>query len=156
MTTRREFIQSLAAASALPIGSVTRVGANSNHEKRVESAVPLGPLYRFLVDDRFPESVSAGRAAAEQGTVVHLMKGGDITPFWFHDLSLRWGQAPAAVAGVTGHGPLFVLEHLAWDHGMRVTVREEHPRGPDSADAEPLFTWLIGPGSGLSKVSPQT
>jgi hypothetical protein len=156
MTTRREFIQSLAAASALPFGSVTTVGASPNQEKRVENSAPVWPLYRFLVDDRFPESVSAGRAATEQGTAVHVMNAGDITPFWFTDLSLRWRQSPVAVAGVTGHGPLFVLEQLAWDHGMRVMVRQEHPRGQDSGDAEPLFSWLIGPGSGLSKVSSQS
>jgi hypothetical protein len=156
MTTRREFIQSLAAASALPLGSVTGVGASRSQENFVESSAPARPLYRFLVDDRFPESVSAGRAAAKQGTAVHAMHGGDITPFWFNDLSLRWRQSPVAVAGVTAHGPLFVLEQLARDHRMRVIVREELPRGPTADHAEPLFSWLIAPGNGESQVPPQS
>jgi hypothetical protein len=140
------------------------------------------------------------------------MPGGDVTPFWFNNLSLQWRQTPLVVAGVTGHGPLFVLERFAWDYGMRVIVRAEHRRasnksmahelsGPDrwisrmaglatsgdwtksmgialtqctldpcapatltltepsifsgvenSDDVEPLLSWLIGPGSGLSKV----
>jgi hypothetical protein len=59
------------------------------------------------------------------------MNGGDITPFWFQELSVRWKQEPVAIAGVTGHGPLFVLERFAWDHGMRVIVRAEHRRSSD-------------------------
>lgn len=156
MTTRREFIQSLAAASALPLGGLTTtVAASGNREPHIENLTPVRPLYRFLVDDRFPESVSAGRAAAQQGSAVHLIRGGDITPFWFNELSLRWKQAPAAIAGVTGHGPLFVLEHLAWDYGLRVMVREELPREPGAGDAEPLFSWVIGPANGLSNESPE-
>ena len=153
MTTRREFIQNIAVVSALPLGGLTNISASWSREQHMESLAPVRPLYRFLVDDRFPESVSAGRVAAQQGTVVHLMSSGDITPFWFNELSRRWNEGPAAVAGVTGHGPLFVLEHLAWDHGMRVIVREELPREPNAGDAEPLFSWVIGPGNGLSKVS---
>jgi hypothetical protein len=153
MTTRREFIQSIAVVSALPLGSVTNVSASWSQEQHMESLAPAQPLYRFLVDDRFPESVSAGRVAAQQGTVVHLMRGGDVTPFWFNELSPRWNEAPAAIAGVTGHGPLFVLERLAWDHGMRVIARDELPRQPGAADAEPLFSWVIGPGNGISKMS---
>ena len=85
-----------------------------------------------------------GPNGAGKTTVLRILAG-LLTPTRGH----------AAIAGVTGHGPLFVLEHLAWDHGMKVLVREEHPRGPESGDAEPLFSWLIGPGSGLSKVSPR-
>jgi hypothetical protein len=88
-------------------------------------------VYRFVVDDRFPASVAAGRAAAQHGAAVHVMSGGDITPFWFDDLSLRWKQEPAVIAGVTGHGPLFVLERFAWDNRMRVVVRAEHRRSSD-------------------------
>jgi hypothetical protein len=211
MTTRRTIIQSL-AASALPLAGVT-AATSASEAQRLERPPKVWLLYRFLVDDRYRESVDAAAVAAERGVSVHTMNGGDITPFWFNDLSLRWQRIPAVVAGVTGHGPLFVLEQLARDYGMRVIVRAEHRRaangstlhelsGPGhwvaqmaalssacdwtkpigaaltqcaiepcsvahlivahpstvhpasgSGDVEPLFSWLIGPGSGRSKAS---
>jgi len=115
--------------------------------------VPVSPLYRFLVDDRFPESMSAARIAAQQETSVYLMSGGDLV--LVQRAQLHWSRTPAAIAGVTGHGSLFVLEQLARDHGMRVISREELPREPNSAYAKPVFSWVIGPGNGLSKESPR-
>ena len=94
---------------ALPIGHVTNGGARWDRQPRMESSDATWPLYRFVVDDRFPESIAAGRAAVEHGAPMHVMSGGDITPFWFNDRSLQWRQGAAVVAGVTAHGPLFVL-----------------------------------------------
>jgi hypothetical protein len=144
MATRREFIQMSIAASALPFARVARAGTNGGEEPRSETSDRAWSLYRFVVDDRFPESAAAGRAAARQGVTVHVMNGGDITRFWFHDLSLRWQREPVAIAGLTAHGPLFVLERFAWDHGMRVVVRDELPGSAQrSRDGEPLFSWVI-------------
>lgn len=146
MATRREFIQMSIAASALSIAGVPRAVAKGGDEARAGTPTARPPLYTFIADDRFPESVAAGRTAAEQGIAVHVMRGGDITAFWFHDLSLRWKQEPVAIGGVTAHGPLFVLERLAWDHRMRVIVRDELPgSAQQSADGEPLFSWVIAP-----------
>ena len=150
MATRRAFLQSV-AASALPFSIVSRVAADWN-TRPPESAEPLWPLYRFIVDDRFAESLDAGRIAAQRGATLHVMNGGDITPFWFHDLSLRWRETPAVVAGVTAHGPLFVLEQFAWDHGMQVITRNDYGRTERSHDDEQLLSWLIGPGNGRSRV----
>jgi hypothetical protein len=55
-------------------------------------------------------------------------------------LRAAWTKQPVAIAGLTAHGPLFCLERLAWDHGMRVVFRAEHPAG---IDAEPLYSWII-------------
>ena len=126
MATRREFIQMSIAASALPFARVTGADANGSSKTSLGVSTPVWTVYRFVVDGRFPASVAAGRAAAQQGAAVHVMNGGDITPFWFHDLSLRWKEESAVIAGVTGHGPLFVLERLAWDHRMRAIVRVTH------------------------------
>lgn len=208
MTTRREFLQGL-AVSTLPLVNVGSV--RSGEVGGLFGGDTTTRIYRFLVDARFPESVSAGRAAALQGLTLQTMADGDITDFWFNDLSRCWRQAPVVVAGMTGHGALFVLERFAWDHGMRVVARVEHCRhadtgsmmhsvfGPDEwvvrmerlpssgdwisampaaltqcsvgphgqssrevpsgsrsterAEVEPLFSWLIGPGNGLSKVT---
>jgi hypothetical protein len=51
---------------------------------------------------------------------------GDITDFWFTDLSRRWKQSPVAIAGLTAYGPLFCLERFGWDHGLRVVFRGTH------------------------------
>lgn len=143
MTTRREFIQMSVAASALPFTGVTSAGASATERETSGASPAAWPVYRFVVDDRFPESVAAGRAAAERGTAVQVMDGGDITPFWFDELSLRWKQERVAIAGMTGHGPLFVLERFAWDHRMRVVVRATEK----SDEPEPLFSWLIAPAT---------
>jgi hypothetical protein len=42
---------------------------------------------------------------------------------------------------LTAHGPLFCLERLAWDHGMRVIARVEQSR----ENGEDLFSWVIAP-----------
>jgi hypothetical protein len=152
MATRREFIQMTIAASTVWLTRVTTARSNADAQAGPRSKPRVLP-YRFVVDDRFPESVAAGRAAAEDGVTVHGMKDGDITPFWYHELSLRWKEEPVVIAGVTAHGPLFVLERLAWDHGMRVLVRETVPRTMNTAgDDEPLFSWLIGPRTELNEL----
>ena len=66
---------------------------------------------------------------------------GDITDLWFHDLDPQWKKQPVAIAGLTAHGPLFCLERLAWDHGMRVVSRVE--QGSRDQDCEPLIAWVI-------------
>jgi hypothetical protein len=82
------------------------------------------PLYRVVYDERFPASVEFGRAAARRGELVRIE--GDISDFWFADLSHEWQRRPAPIAGLTARGPLFFLERLAWDHCMRVVFRGEH------------------------------
>jgi hypothetical protein len=114
-------------------------------------------IYRFVNDTRFPTSVAWARQMEQHGTTLHAIQG-DITDFWYHDLALRWQERPVAIAGVTAHGPLFCLETLARDRGLRVLHREALPaesgaRGrvgfsvgfSDSVTHEALFSWIIGP-----------
>ena len=116
MTSRREFLKAGLVATALPVAA--RADFNT-------TSLPTIPLYKVLYDTRFPASVAfAGRVAA-RGLTVHAMAG-DMTRFWYDDLYHRWRQAPAAIAGLTGHGALFCLERLAWEQGMRVVYRGEH------------------------------
>jgi hypothetical protein len=132
MASRREFIQAGIVASALPmIGS-------AGHP----AAPPAAPaFYKAIFDHRFPASVEFGRQMERLGESVHGIHG-DITDLWYHDLYHRWKQGPAAITGMTAHGALFCLERLAWDHGMRVLSRTEHPA---AGGEEPLITWTIGP-----------
>ncbi len=99
------------------------------------------PFYKVIFDHRFQASREFGGEMEKLGAKVHGIHG-DITDLWFHDLYHRWKEGPAPIAGMTAHGPLFCLERLAWDRGMRVLSRTEHP---PVGDSEPLITWVIGP-----------
>ena len=95
-------------------------------------------LYKVVADVRFPMGRAFSLEAERLGVGMVRIEG-DITDFWFDDLSLRWKNGPAPIAGLTAHGPLFCLERLAWDHRMRVVFREEHL----DEGHEPLFSWVI-------------
>jgi hypothetical protein len=82
-------------------------------------------LYCLVCDMRSASSRAFASEAERLGISV-ARTDGDITDFWFHDLSQRWKAAPVAIAGLTGHGPLFCLERFAWDHGLRVAFRGTH------------------------------
>lgn len=83
------------------------------------------PLYCLVCDVRSAWSAAVAGEAERLGIGVALTSG-DITDFWFDDLSKRWKTAPVAIGGVTGHGPLFCLERFGWDHGLRVVFRGTH------------------------------
>jgi hypothetical protein len=135
MASRREFIQAGIAASVLPM-------IVSAREITRQSFFGAQSFYKVIFDQRFPASVAFAREMKQLGATVHGIEG-DITDLWFHDLHAAWTKQPVPIAGLTAHGPLFCLERLAWDHGMRVTFRAELPL-PD-ADAEPLYSWIIAP-----------
>ncbi len=121
MASRREFLQIGVAALALPIsarGVSPAIAGLAGEPARV-------PLYKVVFDERFPASRKFADEAKSLGVSIHGMKG-DITALWFHDLYARWKQGPAAIAGLTAHGPIFCLERLAWDQRMRVVFRADH------------------------------
>ncbi len=121
MASRREFLQIGVAALALPIsarGISPAIAGLAGESARV-------PLYKVVFDERFPASRKFADEAKSLGVPVHGMKG-DITDLWFHDLYARWKQGPAAIAGLTAHGPIFCLERIAWDQRMRVVFRADH------------------------------
>ncbi|HKV04208.1 MAG TPA: hypothetical protein VJO53_03755 [Candidatus Acidoferrales bacterium] len=127
MASRREFLQIGVAALALPISARNSVSPVVP-EHDAEPAPT--PLYKAVFDERFTASRLFGETVQRLGVPVHAIRG-DITDLWFHDLYARWKQGPAAIAGLTGHGPIFCLDRLAWDQGMRVVFRAEHTRRSD-------------------------
>ncbi len=131
MASRREFLQAGLAVSLLPV-----VGSAS------EASNPPVPFYQVIADQRFPSSLAFGEEWRARGATVHSMHG-DITDLWFHDLDHQWKKQPVPIAGLTAHGPLFCLERLAWDHGMRVVSRVE--QDAHDQDGEPLISWVIAP-----------
>jgi hypothetical protein len=135
MASRREFLQAGLAASLLPV-------AASAGESTSEAPNPPVSFYKVIFDERFPASVAFGDKWKGRGPVVHAICG-DITDLWFHDLDRQWKKRPVPIAGLTAHGPLFCLERLAWDHGMRVVSRVEQEAR--DVDGEPLISWAIAP-----------
>ncbi len=129
MATRRQVLGAGAAASLLPASAAIAA-----------AKTPDPAIYRAVYDARHPEARGFAEEAARRGWPVRAIEG-DVTGLWFHELDLRWKEGPAAICGLTEPAALFILERLAWDAGMRVTARADHPNGR-------LVSWVIGPRSG--------
>ncbi len=122
MASRREFLQIGVAALALPISA--RAGLKPAVAAAAGEFAPA-QLYKVIFDERHASSRAFASEVKRLGAPVRAIKG-DITDLWFNDLDARWKKEPVAIAGLTEHGPLFCLERLAWDHGMRVVYRADH------------------------------
>jgi hypothetical protein len=96
----------------------------------VDTARPGSLLYKVIVDRTLGEGASFFSEAARRGAAVQSI-GGDISDLWISDLEPRWKTAPAAIAGLTKGTPLFCLELLARDYGMRLVYRIEHAVAAD-------------------------
>jgi hypothetical protein len=132
MPSRRQFIQAGLAMSVTPV--TLQIGGVADASPALRSH----PLYCFVCDERSEWSRALARDAERLGIRVARTRG-DITDFWFHDLSQRWKLSPVAVGGVTEHGPLFCLERFGRDHGLRLVRRDTHP------DHDGLVSWVIAP-----------
>ena len=123
MTNRRQFLQTAAALSAAPL---------AGHASFSSARTPT-TFAAVIYDTRYTEARDFGAHAAPLGAPVRAIEG-DITDLWQHELLGRWKTAPAAVAGLTERPALFLLERLAWDHGLRVVFEAEHePDGQGNA-----------------------
>lgn len=129
MKSRREFLQMGLAALSLPIAAGAPAAAGP--PLQANELAPKGPapapvqFYKVVFDARFADCVSFAEEAGRLGATIHGIRG-DMTDLWYYDLDARWKKSPAAIAGLTAHGPLFCLEQLAWNHRMRVIFRAEH------------------------------
>jgi hypothetical protein len=94
-------------------------------------------FHTVLFDQRFADSVLFAEQFAEQGIAVHGMAKGDITSFWRHELVALWANAPVPLIGMTTEGPLFCLEQLGAQYGLRVARREPQASG--------LIVWTLVP-----------
>jgi hypothetical protein len=84
-------------------------------------------LRSALVDERNDASCAFGRAVRAHGIAVHHSRG-DWSQLWLDYLDREWRVRPAAIAGVTYHGPLFTFEQLARSRGMRPVFVAERRR----------------------------
>jgi hypothetical protein len=126
MTSRREFLQIGITATAWPLAPAAVRAAGEI------SSAPL-PLYKVIFDRRFAASVAFAERAQSLGLAVHGIDG-DMTRFWYSELYHEWKNGPAAIAGLTAHGPMFCFEQLARDQGMRIVFRAEHKVGAASVE----------------------
>lgn len=122
MTNRREFLQTAAALSAAPLAS------------RAAFADPRTPLAlnAVIYDSRHGAARDFGARAARHGAPVRAIEG-DITDLWQRELLSAWKTSPIVVAGLTERPALFLLEQLAWEHGLRVVFEAEHDPAPRAA-----------------------
>jgi hypothetical protein len=125
MPTRRELLQAGLAISVVPWTPRSEAGATGAAQGPDAAGAHVHSIYRVVSDVRFPEGAALAREAERLGASVARIRG-DVTDFWFHDLSIQWKTRPLAVAGLTAHGPLFCLERWGWDHGLRVVYRGSH------------------------------
>lgn len=128
MTNRREFLQTAAALSAAPLAG--RAAFADGRESVMLEAV--------IFDARHPEARDFGARAGFLGAPLRSIEG-DITELWQNELLPRWRKAPAAIAGLTERPALFLLERLAWEHGLRVVFEAEH-----APDGQGLAVHRIG------------
>lgn len=123
MPSRRVFLRTGLTASVLP-WVLPRQASPSTLS--VSPAMPdVYRVYKVVSDVRFAPAVEFAREADRLGAGTVRIDG-DITEFWYADLSRQWRHTPRVIAGLTAHGPLFCLERWAWDHGLRVVFRGEH------------------------------
>ena len=139
MTTRRDFLQLALTAPLLPAS--LRLPSSDSRTDSLARTRSSTSLYTVLCDERFAESVAFAEDMSRRGTPVTRFRG-DITDFWYRDLSQRWKADPVAIAGVTTHGPLFCLERWGWDHGLRVAHRQDLSV---AGEHETLIRWVIAP-----------
>jgi hypothetical protein len=120
MANRREFIRAGIAVTA----TASAVGAPARGE---EAAAPHR-IHKVVYDSRFDEPVRFAETARSLGLQTHAIEG-DMTALWYGELHGLWQTGAVAIAGMTRHGPMFCLEMLARDHGMRLVYQAEHQIG---------------------------
>lgn len=115
MTNRRQFLQTAAALSAVPLAGRADFTSPGNP-----------PAYAAIIyDTRHAEAREFG---ARAGPLRAALRGieGDITDLWQNELRSLWTKSPTAIAGLTERPALFLLEQLSLAHGLRVVYEAEH------------------------------
>jgi hypothetical protein len=129
---RREFLVLGSAATAFAVcAPATRLLSASPTEWHGASTI--------LFDRRAPQAVAFGLEAARRGIDTFAIDD-DAGTVWMHEIAPHWQHGVGVVAGLTRAVPLFCLELLGHDYGMRVVARRQ------LVDSEgQLFSWIIAP-----------
>ncbi len=138
MINRREVLKLGAMTTALSATS----GAVATPLLATPASIVDSSVRIAVADLRYTAAQGFAEGAAEEGFVVRALNNGDITPFWYHELSAIWQTAPVAVVGMTEYGPYFCLQQLAAQYGLQVQKCELLPAIISSV---PLYSWMIVP-----------
>jgi hypothetical protein len=122
MLSRRAFVEGGAALAAL-ITSPARAFKPSN------CLSPSAP-FRVIFDRTLSEGLAFGAAAELGGAHVDAV-GPDLGSFWMNTLEPLLKREPLTLAGLTAGAPLFCLELLCRNYGLRTVYRIEHVPGAD-------------------------
>jgi hypothetical protein len=88
--------------------------------------VPL----RVIFDRTLDAGVVFGLAAEHSGAHVDAV-GADLGGYWINTLEPMLKRGPLTLAGLTAGAPLFCLELLCRDYGLRTVYRIEHVPAAD-------------------------
>jgi hypothetical protein len=113
---RRDVVKTAISISALPL-----IGGGFSS---AAMAPADGGLRKALVDERCVASRAFGHRARAHALTVRTSRG-DWSQLWLAELDREWRVRPAAIAGLTYHGPLFTFEQLARPIGMRTVFVAE-------------------------------
>jgi hypothetical protein len=141
MIDRRAFVQRGIAGAALALFGT---GFGSAAAKANIMACRVGELHVAIFDRRFAAGRHFARRMEAQSVTTRAITG-DVTSIWFHELHPLWRQRSVAIAGLTTYAPLFCLERLGWDHGLRVLQRDQLDAGAANEPDQLLYSWIIGP-----------
>ena len=136
MLNRRLFVQTGVAAAAL-VGDTMRFAPADG----LARASGLS-LHTAIYDHRFAAGRQFAHNLQAQGVSTRAIAG-DVTSVWYEELHPLWKQRRVTIAGFTTYAPLFCLERLAWDHGMRVIHREQHQPSARNEPSQLLYSWII-------------
>jgi len=128
MTTRRSFIQT-AACTVLPVAGAGQAAASPIASLPTTSRDRQ--LHAVVIDEDHAEARRFGRRLGARGVAALSIREGDITSSWLAAIRPEWTRRPSSIAGLTTPAALFCLEHLAWQHGLRVVFHAEHIVLPD-------------------------
>jgi hypothetical protein len=120
MPSRRQFLQTGAAVSAIAANGVLARSAQA------VGGAPAVTLARAIYDDRYAEGRRFAAVVGAHAVSTRTLDDGDITRFWYDELEPLLRRETVAIAGFTQFGPMFVVERLAAERGMRSVLRVEH------------------------------
>lgn len=118
MIARRTFVQGSLAAAALA----------ASHGRTASAASPghaIARYFKVLFDPLHEASLQFAAAIRDLGAIPQAT-GANVTDLWVQELSPRWRESPAAIAGMTLYPAFFALQMMARDVGMRVAYRADH------------------------------
>lgn len=146
MFSRRTFFRGAAGSVTALIGAAPLISRATPPDADSASTNDHPKPHLAIFDHRFAAGRKFASSSAARGIATRPVAN-DVTALWFSELHPLWKDRPVAIAGLTTYGPLFCLERLAWDHGMRVLRREQHDVRV-VATGEPnqlLYSWIIAP-----------